>query len=228
MLRDCDRFIHMRATLTMSAGAETGRGDSKRSNDRIEHPAASVGATIRFGVFALLLAVSLPGLLESFSSSGDPLDASWAWIMGYAFQHHLQWGKAVLFTYDPLGFLANPSVYSDHILWHVPATVRLASWFGFALTLGYTLCRLAENDKSSPRATIAVTVAQFLGPSCLRERQGAGQYTSVRSETATLFGRGAGAGDQAWMSGYAHGGLSERPLLGQCAARSGRHSTGNR
>ena len=165
MLRNCKRLIHMRATLANSPGAGTGMGASKRSQNRLSHPARSLGATIHFGVFVLLLAVTVPVLLESFSPSGDPLDASWAWFMGYAFQHHLQWGKAVLFTYGPLGFLANPYFYSDHILWSVSATVRLASWFGFGLTFGYILCRLAENDKPSPRVTIAVAVAWVLGAS---------------------------------------------------------------
>ena len=165
MLRNCDRFMHMRATLMMSAGAETGMGDSKQSNNRIEHPPASMGATIHFGVFALLLAVTLPVLLESFSPSGDPLDASWAWIMGYAFQHHLQWGKAVLFTYGPLGFLANSYFYPDHLLWSVSATAHLAAWFGFGLAFAYVLCRLAAKDKPKPRVPIAVALAWVLGAS---------------------------------------------------------------
>ncbi len=140
---------------------------SKRSHNPLKHRASSLGATIHFGVFALLLAVTLPVLLESFSSSADPLDASWAWFMGYAVEHHLQWGKAVLFTYGPLGFLANPYFYSDHFLWSVSATARLASWLGFGLTFGYILCRLAANDRPLPRVTIAAALAWVLGASFL-------------------------------------------------------------
>lgn len=149
----------------MSAGAETDVGDSTRSNDRIEHPATSIRATIHFGVFALLLAVTLPVLVESFSPSSDPLDASWAWIMGYAFQHHLQWGKAVLFTYGPLGFLANPYFYSDNLLWFLSATAHLASWFGFGLAFAYILSRLASNGRPSPRVTLPVALAWVVGAS---------------------------------------------------------------
>jgi hypothetical protein len=165
MLRNCKRVIRMRAKLANSLGTGTGMGVSERSQKRITDTARSVGTTVHFGVFALLLAVTVPVLLESFSSSADPLDASWAWFMGYAFQHHLQWGKAVLFTYGPLGFLANPYFYSDHLLWCISATARLASWLGFGFAFGYILCRLAAKDKPSPRVTITAALAWVLGAS---------------------------------------------------------------
>jgi hypothetical protein len=36
---------------------------------------------------------------------GTDLDSSWAAVLEYAAQHHLQYGKEIVFTYGPLGFL---------------------------------------------------------------------------------------------------------------------------
>ena len=45
------------------------------------------------------------------------LDPSWRLSLGYAVQNHFQFGKTFIWTYGPLGFLASPLFYPDHILW---------------------------------------------------------------------------------------------------------------
>lgn len=45
------------------------------------------------------------------------LDPSWRMALGWAVQHHIQFGKDFIWTYGPLGFLASPLFYQAHILW---------------------------------------------------------------------------------------------------------------
>ena len=45
------------------------------------------------------------------------LDPSWVMALGWAVQHHIQFGKDFIWTYGPLGFLASPLFYQAHILW---------------------------------------------------------------------------------------------------------------
>ncbi|MGH8289915.1 MAG: hypothetical protein ACREV7_12975 [Steroidobacteraceae bacterium] len=128
---------------------------------------AELGSTIHFGVFALMLAVTMPRLARSFSPAWDPLDTSWAWMMGYALQHHLQWGKSVVFTYGPLGFLTHSYFYSDHTLWALAATARLTSWFAFGLAFACILRRLAPDNRPSRRTPAAVAIGWTIGATFL-------------------------------------------------------------
>lgn len=126
-----------------------------------------LGATIHFGVFAFMLAVTMPPLLRSFCPTSDPLDTSWAWMLGYGLQHHLQWGKSVVFTYGPLGFLTDSYFYSDHMLWELAATARLTSWFIFGLGFACVLRRLAPDDKPLARTTLPVAIGWSVGATFL-------------------------------------------------------------
>lgn len=119
--------------------------------------------TIHLGLFALLLAVSMPQLLKSYSLTHDPLDSSWTWMMGYALQHHLQWGKSIVFTYGPLGFLADTYFYSDHLLWALSATTRLTSWLVFGLGFAWILRRLDSDGLPFPKAPLPVAVGWIFG-----------------------------------------------------------------
>ncbi|MGA7538718.1 MAG: hypothetical protein WBW93_08115 [Steroidobacteraceae bacterium] len=139
----------------------------RRLKRRTEQSSAKLGWTIHFGVFALMLAVTVPQLLSSFSPASDPLDASWAWMLGYSFQHHLQWGKSIVFTYGPLGFLTHSYFYSDHILWALTSTANLTSWFIFGLGFACILRRLAPDDKPFARATVPVAVGWVVGATFL-------------------------------------------------------------
>ncbi|MHB8190851.1 MAG: hypothetical protein ACYDHP_10645 [Ferrimicrobium sp.] len=75
------------------------------------------------GVVGVLL--TMPSLVQVFAPTTDPLDISWIWYMGYALEHHLQWGRQVIFTYGPLGFLDQSYFYSYHLAWAIAATVTI-------------------------------------------------------------------------------------------------------
>lgn len=130
-------------------------------------PSKTIRAELMFyyGIFATLLVFTMPWLKESFSPTGDPLDVSWAWMLGYGLQHHLQWGQSILFTYGPLGFLANPFFYSDHMLWGMAALVRMISWVTFGLGFVLILSRLRSESKIFPRFALPVVIAWLVGAS---------------------------------------------------------------
>lgn len=134
-----------------------------RFKGRTGQSSTAPGWTIHFGVYAVMLAVTMPRLLRSFSPTEDPLDTSWAWMLGYALQHRLQWGESVVFTYGPLGFLTHPYFYSDHMLWALSATTRLGSWFIFGLGFAAILRRLVPDGKPFPRTTIPAAIAWVVG-----------------------------------------------------------------
>ena len=137
----------------------------KRSKDHGERPSQELGWTIHFGVFALMLAVTMPRLVRSFCPAWDKLDTSWAWMLGYSLQHHLQWGKSVLFTYGPLGFLSRAYFYSDHALWGLTATARLVSWFILGLGFACILRRLVPDCRPFARTTLPVAIGWIVGAS---------------------------------------------------------------
>ena len=125
------------------------------------------GIIFTFGIFIVLLLSTMPWLMESFAPTGDTLDVSWAWMLGYGLLHHLQWGRSILFTYGPLGFLANPYFYSDHLLWGMAALVRLASWITFGLGFALILSRVLPEKKAFPRIALPVVIAWLFGASLL-------------------------------------------------------------
>lgn len=130
-------------------------------------PSAKPWWAIHFGAFAVMLAVTMPPLLRAFSPTRDPLDTSWTWMMGYSLQHHLQWGKSIVFTYGPLGFLTDSYFYSDHLLWGLSATIRLTSWLIFGLGFACILHKLAPDGKPSLGRTALVAVGWIIGASFL-------------------------------------------------------------
>lgn len=134
--------------------------------DKTDQPRTRSAATIHLGIFTLMLAVTMPRLARSFSPTPDPLDTSWTWMLGYGLQHHLQWGKSIVFTYGPLGFLTDTYFYSDHFLWGVSATVRLTSWFIFGLGFVGILGRLAAGTPRS-KTTLLAAMGWIVGGSFL-------------------------------------------------------------
>ena len=81
------------------------------------------------GLLWLLLA------LAAFTVPRPPtleLDASWRMTMGYAFAHGLQWGKDLVFTYGPLGFVMGKT-YWGQLFW------EMIAWQAFQAALAATL-----------------------------------------------------------------------------------------
>ena len=60
-----------------------------------------------------LIFLTIPYLVNTFAPTTDTLDTSWVWLLGYAFSNGLQWGKSMIFTYGPLGFLDNIYFYKN-------------------------------------------------------------------------------------------------------------------
>ncbi len=103
-------------------------------------------------IYILMIIATMPWLKWSFAPTGDTLDTSWAWALGYAVQHNMQWGKNFLFTYGPLGFVANPYFYSDHALWGIASGCIFSTRLVFGLLYIYLLraIRTSGNGKVWP------------------------------------------------------------------------------
>lgn len=159
--------LPMQANNIDEPADENGSSEARRSQPGVSSPSAERGSAIHLGVFALMLAVTAPRLVKSFCPTWDPLDTSWAWMLGYSIQHHLQWGISIVFTYGPLGFLTNSYFYSDHMLWGLTATVRLVAWFIFGLGFTSILHRLAPGERPFARTTLTVALAWAIGATFL-------------------------------------------------------------
>ena len=73
----------------------------------------------------LLILTTIPDLVRVFAPTGSTLDTSWSWLLGYAFLNKLQWGREIIFTFGPLGFLENTYFYSNHLLWFITAITNI-------------------------------------------------------------------------------------------------------
>ncbi len=65
------------------------------------------------------------------------MDSSWSAVLDYAHQHGLQFGRDIVFTYGPLGFLTTTS-YSDHA-----ASLRLLAGVVLLLVVSSGVCSTA-------------------------------------------------------------------------------------
>ena len=83
--------------------------------------------------FMLILAFGSP-------PHGLGLDPSWTEVLAWGFLHHAQWGRDLLFTYGPLGFLQPYASYVQGIFpYYVAGEIALPA--AFALTVGLMLRR---------------------------------------------------------------------------------------
>lgn len=92
-----------------------------------------VGCIIYF-LAALLLPPWLPWMPES------GLDPSWVFVLNRAFTHHLQFGKEIIFTFGPYGFLYSglfyPELYGFQIVFWLVAAGVITGSIGFLLDKG--------------------------------------------------------------------------------------------
>lgn len=65
---------------------------------------------------------------------GPGLDASWQAALYMGVEGGMQFGRELVFTYGPLGFLHAPVLYGES-LWLLAFAYHALSWFGLALTL---------------------------------------------------------------------------------------------
>lgn len=111
----------------------------------------------RSRVSSRLLPRILLGLLLWFSFFKLPATAlsdqppqSWEGVLAFAFSHHLQWGRDIIFTYGPLGFLTSDYYWGDHF-WFI-----LLWSFGFALLLATLLMDPIDGLPSPLRSMLCV------------------------------------------------------------------------
>jgi hypothetical protein len=77
------------------------------------------------GVFIWLCVLRVP-----VSVSRDSAPQSWEAVLSYAAANHLQWGRDIVFTFGPLGFLTS-DYYWGNFFWPI---IFWAAGFAFALT----------------------------------------------------------------------------------------------
>lgn len=88
------------------------------------------------------------------------LDPSWSLALGIAVQDGLQFGKNIIWTYGPLGFLGQPVFYPDHLLWLISA---LFGWAVYVCFVFMILSLAAKNAfKLSMVTLLMITVLQFV------------------------------------------------------------------
>ncbi len=134
---------------------------------RSRKPSGILFNLVVFSLLFVLLLLTTPRLVDFFAPTNDILDTSWAWMLGYGFEHHLQWGKSILFTYGPLGFLENPYFYSDHLLWGMAALAQLVSWIACGLAFFLILPRLLPTSRGFSYIVIPAIMAWVVGASLL-------------------------------------------------------------
>jgi hypothetical protein len=76
------------------------------------------GTTLRYSI-ALITGLLLFLLQIQFSKvpSGSGLDTSWQEVLNWGILHGAQWGKDLVFTYGPLGFLTPGALFDPSLYW---------------------------------------------------------------------------------------------------------------
>lgn len=98
------------------------------------HWLARTGRSVPYflGQLAIVLGLWL-ALIRFPAGPATGLDPSWRMVLGYALEHGWQFGRDIIFTYGPLGFLLGNTnsggLYVGHLVWQLGAN------FAFALSL---------------------------------------------------------------------------------------------
>lgn len=103
-------------------------------------PAPSGGLMSRRLPLPLLLALGVLAFLLIFALGSPPtapgLDPAWTEVLGWGFLHQAQWGRDLIFTYGPLGFLQPYASHVDGIFrWYAAGQIALPAAFALALCL---------------------------------------------------------------------------------------------
>jgi hypothetical protein len=90
----------------------------------------------------------------------DSLPQSWEAVLSYAAAHHLQWGRDIVFTFGPLGFLTS-DYYWGNFYWPI------VLWAGgFALAMTAALMRLLMRVPKAIRLPIYAALPLLTVPAC--------------------------------------------------------------
>ena len=101
---------------------------------------APVVVLIAFGLLAFALIFALGG-----PTVARGLDPSWTEVLAWGFLQHVQWGRDLVFTYGPLGFLQPYSSYVRGIFWWFAAgQIVLPAFFAVVAALLLRRCTLGQ------------------------------------------------------------------------------------
>jgi hypothetical protein len=106
-------------------------------------------------VYIWFCVVKLPA-----TSLRDSVPQSWQAVLSYAAAHHLQWGRDIVFTFGPLGFLTS-DYYWGNFFW--PMVVWAG---GFALALAAALVPLLDRVPKAIRLPVYAALPVLTVPAC--------------------------------------------------------------
>src|ERR1041384_539828 len=86
---------------------------------------------------------------------------SWESVVPYAVAHHVQWGRDIIFTYGPLGFLTT-DYYWGHFFWAI-----LIWAAAFALIVTVVLVPLLDKLPRAIRLALYAALSLLTVPTCL-------------------------------------------------------------
>jgi len=90
------------------------------------------------------------------------LDPSWTEVLAWGFLHQVQWGRDLIFTYGPLGFLQPYGSYVSGIFpWFVAGQIVLPA--AFALSVGLMLQRCTISDFSLFLVALVICCSRLTG-----------------------------------------------------------------
>jgi len=100
-------------------------------------------------VLGLLVWFAFIKLPATVTSEQGP--QSWEAVLSFAVSHHVQWGRDLVFTYGPLGFLTSGYYWGNHF-WPI-------LWWSFGFSLGLTILSLHFLGRIALSIRIALCVA---------------------------------------------------------------------
>lgn len=112
------------------------------------------------------LAVALLAWQVGMNPPGPGLDASWNGGLAMAVNDGLQWGRELVFSYGPLGFLQSPYIWFSE-LGVLAFLFQTAVFLGFCLALVSALGRVLPLPASAAIAFVAIGVLPLLEQSLL-------------------------------------------------------------
>ncbi|AWB09686.1 hypothetical protein TDSAC_0304 [Thermodesulfobium acidiphilum] len=114
---------------------------------RISASLMKINLTLNEGafVFIVLFFLTFYIIIVPF---GAGLDPSWQFAMNYAFEHGLIFGKDIIFTYGPLGFLATPGPMYLPLIFANPILILINSYMILSFIF---LVKLSSNERTIKR-----------------------------------------------------------------------------
>jgi hypothetical protein len=110
------------------------------------------------GALLLALAILPSPRIPTGVDEGVVADASWSAVLQYAHEHKLQFGRDIVFTYGPLGYLGTPYAF-----WDTQMGLRLATDFFWSFLSGLGVCLIARRAGPIGRVVLIGVYLFLLG-----------------------------------------------------------------